>query len=139
MFDPKSVSEMLDIPGSTLRRYCADYADLLSETARVTGRKRRYTNDDLLVLRRIKELTRNRKSPDEIRAAAAAAAAETETDVKSALVLIPAIAAEFEQLRSQIARLQSDQDENRAAIEQLRRELAARRPWWAKIIRRNKS
>ena len=135
MYGPKQVSEILDISVSTLRRYSVDFADILSDGAKRTGGKRFYTDQDILILKKIRSLSAQHKSHAEIRKSALL----VDQPPPGELALIPAIAAEFEQLRSQIARLQSDQDENRAAIDQLRKELEARRPWWAKIIRRNKS
>ena len=66
-FSPGQISEMLKIPASTLRRYSVDFADVLSESASVSGRKRVYTDSDVLLLRKIRELSSQRLEPDEIR------------------------------------------------------------------------
>ena len=51
MFTPGQVSDMLEIPPSTLRRYVKDYPEHLSETA-TKKRGRRYTELDIATLDR---------------------------------------------------------------------------------------
>jgi len=127
MYDPKTVSEMLDIPGSTLRRYSADYSDLLSENARLKGRKRRYTDSDVLILRKIRELTRSRKTQDEIRQVIQVTDFTKDEGRGSALALIPEIASEFEFLhqvqantKSQVEGLDERMGETESQLSSLR-------------------
>lgn len=67
MLSPKQVSDLLNIPVSSLRRYAVDYADMLSASAAHEGKKRRYTDNDVLTLRRIRVLVAQKKTPDEVR------------------------------------------------------------------------
>ena len=62
MFTPKQVSETLEIPLSTLRRYRSKWADYLS----APDNKRRYSQEDIDTLRIIRDLTTQRKSADDI-------------------------------------------------------------------------
>ena len=68
MFPPKTVSEILGIPPSSLRRYCSAWSQYLSESAQTTGKKRQFTQEDIDALRIIRDLV-GKKSHAEIVAA----------------------------------------------------------------------
>lgn len=139
LYDPKTVSSMLEIPSSTLRRYCQLFPEYFSETAKVPSKKRRYTNTDVITLKKIKELTRSRKTENEIRSALQIIQdqpPEPENQV-NALALLPQIAAEFEQLRINQATTQTTIDQLQKRLDQLEKEAAERRlPWYKRIRKR---
>lgn len=113
LYDPKTVSEMLGIPTATIRRYAVDWSGYLSEYAQRPGKKRRYTDRDVLILKRLREYIGQRKDRDEI----AQLLLVVEPDkTSSALALLPDIVSEFESIRARFA-AQDDQ------INQLRSEL----------------
>jgi DNA-binding transcriptional MerR regulator len=102
LYDPKTVSGMIDVPTSTIRRYAAQWSEFLSPAAQVSGQKRRYTNQDVLILKRIKDLVRARKPENEIKDALQLVQESPEEieQPESTLALIPQIAEEFDRLRS---------------------------------------
>ena len=55
-FSPGEVSNLLDVPSSTLRRYVSHFGDYLSEDAR-RKRSRRFTEQDIQVIAQIRDLT----------------------------------------------------------------------------------
>lgn len=144
-YSPAQVGEMLDMKPSTLRRLSALYADQLSPTAQGEGRKRRYDDQDILKIRRIAEMTRDRRTHNEIRAALAVDVLESEPEKPtSALALVPEILEGFERISAQLARMESDRQADRETmtrlegeLERLRAELEEqRRPFWDKIRKR---
>jgi DNA-binding transcriptional MerR regulator len=145
LFDPKTVSGMLEIPSSTLRRYAQLYPEYFSETAKISSKKRRYSNQDVLILKKIKELTRSRKTTDEIRAALQIVQESPETtdqpenlNPNAIVPLIAQFTAEIEQLRITQAETQSTVEQLNQRIDQLEHQLAfSRLPWWKRIQKRN--
>lgn len=135
-YSPGQVSEMLGLPPSTLRRYADSYREHLSEHARRRGKKRRYTDTDILILRKIRQLIAQRKTPDEI--AAAIQVVDKDASAESTLAMIPQIAQQFDDLRSQLSSLRQDQ---RAEMEAIQRRLdslesivtESRRSFWQRL------
>lgn len=130
MFSPKAVSEMLHIPSSSLRRYAVEYADFLSDTASIPGRKRRYTDNDILVMRQIRKLAYERKTPNEIKDELQLIDKGTATT--SALALVPEVIQEFENIRTIIAQLEQDNQEQAERIARLEAWLTL--PAWKRIF-----
>jgi len=138
MFDPKTVSEMLEVPASTLRRYAKDWADFLSESARTPGKKRRYSPEDVTVLRRIRELLGQHKDRDEI--AAALQVVDDTPPETTALAVMPELLQELEGIRSRFAQLQSELEDNRQDNDALRERVERLEewltlPWWRRFGR----
>jgi DNA-binding transcriptional MerR regulator len=141
MYTPGQVSEMLDIPPATLRRYSAEYREFLSEDAKLRGRRRAYTDSDLVVLQRIRQYYGERRSPKEIKKLLQVVDTQEErsrSDRDSALMLLPGLAQEFQHIResqvsihnkldSQGETIQEVLSEVRAYREELRQEQAAAR------------
>lgn len=127
MFTPSQVSDMLDIRPSTLRYYCARYSDLLSSLAAPQpGKRRRFTDQDINILRKIKYLTREKKTPDEIRNLVNIIEPETPKQ-DTALALLPTVNQALEQLGSRLAQIQD-------RLEQLESWLDT--PWYKRIGRK---
>jgi DNA-binding transcriptional MerR regulator len=138
MYTPAQVSEMLDIAPSSLRRYVTLYGDLLSETAKLPSKSRRYTDADILILRRLKELIRARKTDDEIRQLLQVV--ETDQPPSSSLALLPDVLAEFQRISDQLSQMQNQQQATRKELDETRAELEELRQWvktpWYKRIRK---
>lgn len=139
MFTPAQVSEMLNLAPSSLRRYVTIFPDLLSDTAKLPSKSRRYTDADILVLRRIKDLIRSRKTPEEIRVALQVV--EPEEPASSALALMPEVIQQFENLRAQLAEMQANQETTKQELEETRARLKAleerlSEPWYRRIFKR---
>jgi DNA-binding transcriptional MerR regulator len=137
-YTPQIVSEMLDLPPSTLRRYASDYAPFLSETAQTGGKRRRYTDQDINILRRVRQLVRERKTPEEIRGALGVV---DDAPASSALALLPDVLGEFERLRSVIAQMQADYDNTRQELSDTKDRLQQledylHTPWYKRIGKR---
>ena len=118
---------MLKIPASTLRRYSVDFADQLSDSARHTGHKRTYADDDVLTLRRIRKLSGQRLAPAEIRARLAVMEPESPS---SALALMPEILNQFESLRADLAQAHEKIDHLQARLDVLEM------PWYRRLFKR---
>jgi uncharacterized protein YqiB (DUF1249 family) len=61
LYEPADVAEALQVDGSTVRRYCEEFAEFLSESARIPtndgrGLSRRFTQADLAVLTEARQL-----------------------------------------------------------------------------------
>ena len=117
MFTPKAVSEMLHIPPSSLRRYAAEYAQFLSDTANITGKKRRYNDNVIIIMRRIRKLAYEHKTQPEI--IDALQLVDPTEATTSALALVPDVIQEFENIRSIIAQLEQDNKQLQARLDWL--------------------
>lgn len=118
MYTPGQVSTMLSIPVSSLRRYAKIFADYLSPGAK--RRKRQYSDDDVLVLKRIRELAGNGMTTEEIKEVLTLVPQEDKPP-DSALALMPTILEEFETLRRVIMDQQDYIDRQRVYNDQVRK------------------
>ena len=106
MYTPSQVSEMLDIPSSTLRRYASDFAEHLSEQARQKGRQRRYNEPDLVILARARKLLNAGHKPEQVNSMLFVVEDnELEHEENSSLALIPGISQAIEQVNNQAAEM----------------------------------
>lgn len=134
MYTPMQVSEMLKIPPSTLRRYAAFFAAYLSPQA--PGKKRSYSDSDIVTLGKIKELSR--KLPL-AQIGPRLPVVEEQPPPESSLALIPTIAKELERLDTERQAVTKGLDELRAAFqadhERLERwQKWAALPWWKRLF-----
>jgi DNA-binding transcriptional MerR regulator len=65
-YTPSAVSKMIGVSAATLRRYAGAFSEHLSDKAKVEGKKRYYTYQDVLILSRIRDLVRSRTPESEI-------------------------------------------------------------------------
>ena len=120
-------SEMLKIPPSSLRRYSSYFASYLSPQS--PGRKRSYTDSDIVILGKIKELTR--KLPlDQI--GPRLPLVEEPPPPENSLALIPGIAREFERIDTGLSSLRASWEEDHKRLEKIT--AWARLPWWRKLF-----
>lgn len=129
MYTPATVSEMLHIPDSTLRHYAALYKQFFSPTAQPASKRRRYTEEDILTLRKIRKLASQKKSRDEI--IKLLPVIEDDQADETSLALIPSIAHKFEYLDSVIAQLQAESKAQTDRLEKL--EAWIKTPWYKKL------
>ena len=140
MYTPAQVSEMLNIPPSTLRRLSSEFADMLSKQR---SRKRKYSESDIALLKRIREMTGEGVSLAEIRQALTIKIldeAEPEPTADNTLMLVPAIAGELarideshHRLTRELERLLTERQDDRQRLERLEAWLSL--PWWVRLFR----
>jgi len=101
MYTPGQVSDMLDIPSSTLRRYAKEFSSHLSEEAQEPGRKRRYIELDLVILARARKLLNTGQSPKEVnKMLFVVEDQELEYEENSSLALVPGISQAIEAINA---------------------------------------
>lgn len=111
MYTPEQTAGMLGIAKSTLRKYSSLFGGYLSPAANRKSRK--YTDSDIATLRQVVKL-RNENIPlNEIEKHLTV----VKTRPEESLMMIPAIAAEFESLHAQLARLRDDQSSEMQRIQ----------------------
>ena len=145
MYSPEQTSEMLKIPPSTLRRYANQYQAHLSEHA-TKQRNRRYTEQDITILARARELLREGKSPDQVNSLLSVVS-DAEQSPDKTLALIPSISQALTEAldTARSLRVQVDAHELRMSdaeqrISEMADKLAQlesdkRIPWYRKIFR----
>lgn len=146
MFTPSQASSMLKIPSSTLRRYANQFKMHLSEHAR-RERGRRYTEQDIAILSRARELLNEGHSPDKANELLSLVA-EEQPSPDNTLALIPSISQALSEaldtaraLRIEVSELHQKQSATDTTLSELAERLAqleAERsmPWYKKLLRR---
>lgn len=141
-YSPGEVSKMLGIPGSTLRRYVAEFGAHLSPNARKL-RGRSFSEDDLAIVYKIRELASQGVSLDHIEPQLAEALehhARHDADEQPPTVALAIVARVSEKLDSfedvlekqaaMIADLQARLITLEAEAEQLKK------PWYKRLLER---
>lgn len=100
LITPFQASQSLNIPQSTLRRYASRFKDFISNQA---GKNRSYTLEDLEVFRRIREMSENGLSLDQIHELLPLANEEIES---KALLALPDFTQALELARAKVAHLE---------------------------------
>jgi len=146
MFTPGQVSDMLEVPPSTLRRYVKQFEKHLSESATKT-RGRRFTERDVATLAQARELLQQGRKPKETNELLGVVGEDdSEAQVDSALMLVPSIAealagaldvaqslrSEVGTLAEQVEEIAEGQGATRAELTVLREYM--RRPWWSRLF-----
>ena len=107
MFTPGQVSDMLEIPPSTLRRYVKDYPEHLSKTA-TKKRGRRYTEADIATLARAREMLQQGREPEEVgKLLAVVGQEDPQAEPDSVLNLVPSISQALSEVQEQAQALRS--------------------------------
>ena len=143
-YTPGQVSEMLGIPGSTLRHYARHFSQYLSPQE---GRKQRlYSDKDLLVFGQVKDLSARNIPLEQIGPRLVVESQQQAAPAESALAYIPSIAAEIEAAQAltrsalaQIATQASTIEQLSAKVEQLAAQVEElksnnKKPWYKKIF-----
>ena len=154
MYTPQQASEMLRIPGSTLRRYANQFGEHLSDHA-TQQRVRRYTEQDIAILSKARELLNEGKTPEQVNELLRVIGTE-QPSPDTTLALIPSISEALSEaldtaraLRTQVGELSEQQDkhsERLSSAESKLTELADKlealeleraTPWYRKILKRS--
>lgn len=147
MFTSGQISDMLEIPPSTLRRYVKDFAAHLLETA-IKKRGRRFNERDVTVIARAREMLQQGRDPKEVDKLLAVVGEEQEPEATpdSALALVPSISHALTEaldtarsLRMEVVELgdQVDDVAGRQVDTDRRLELLEawmREPWWRRLF-----
>lgn len=135
MYTPGQVQEMLGLPPSSLRRLSVELKAYLSQQQ---GRHRRYTEQDILTLRRVRKLTGQGKSLQQIKQELAIPE-ETPAAAGETLALVPTIAGElarmddnYRALQSVLEQLQLDRAADQERLKRLQDWAAL--PWWKRLF-----
>ena len=139
MFTPGQVSDMLDVPSSTLRRYVKQFAAHLSETA-TKKRGRRFTEQDIATLARARELLQQGRKPEETNELLAVVGEDDpEAQPDAALALVPSISAALTEaldaargLPAEVEDLSEKQGGTAARVDGL--ETWLREPWYRRLF-----
>lgn len=147
VFTSGQISDMLEIPPSTLRRYVKDFAAHLSETA-TKKRGRRFNERDVAVIARAREMLQQGRVPEEVDKILAVVGEEQEPEATtdSALALVPSISQALTEaldtarsLRMEVVDLGDQVDDvagRQVASDRRLEQLEAwmREPWWRRLF-----
>lgn len=141
MYTPAQVSDMLSIPPSTLRRLSSEFSEFLSKQK---TRNRKYNESDIALLKRIREMTGEGYSLEQIRQALTVVSdtPERQEEASSTLSLIPTLSAEldrldsgYHQVLSELERLRAERQLDNERITELEARLEALNlPWWKRLF-----
>ena len=150
-YTPKQVSQMLKIRPSTLRLYAKEFSEYLSTPDdRLPGQHRLYTENDLIMLQRIKEL-RATHTPIEAIGPNLRIIEPTENREDKSLLLIPSIASAIEQalaaaraadrraehLANQVEQLADQVKQQADLLQELNNYLS--QPWYKRVFKQRPS
>lgn len=129
MYTPSQTAEMLQIARSTVRKYARLYREHLSESAR--RKQRKYTDTDIATLKRIVTLRDEGVPLDQI---SDKLGVVDIVQPQESLLLIPEITEAFEQMRSVIASMQAENEQQAERVSSLEERLEwLTLPWWKRI------
>ena len=149
-YTPGQVAELLKIPSSSLSRYAREFSEYLSESARVAGRRRAYTEGDVLILERVRALLLDGVPLGEVaaRLRVVEGVLRQEGENQSTLQIIPTLAAKLEHAENALHNALTILDgmskeveripELERRLSELERELREYRdtPWYKRVFRR---
>jgi DNA-binding transcriptional MerR regulator len=129
MITPRQVSDSINVPPSTIRRWSVRFEKHLSPR---TGKKRTYTPTDLDTFRRIRDLSASGFGLDRIESMLDVV--ERPQDKTTALLTLADFVQSLESAHSQVASLQATVDEQKARLDALESWLSL--PWYKRIGKR---
>ena len=127
MVTPKQVSETLNVPGSTIRRWALRFEDVLSKQE---GKKRIYTLEDVDTFRRIRDFSKQGRNLDAIEAELMIFKPKVEPAEEKGLMIHPEVLKVMQEINSQNIALQLQVDQLQAQVDWLML------PWWKKISKK---
>jgi len=146
MYTPKQVSDMLDIPTSSLRRYSQVFSDYLT-IKHVKGQKRTYTEQDIVTLGKIRDLASSGLN-HELIAERLPLIEDQKEPIDNALALIPTVAKELEAFKDfqvsimqTVKTLEDDLNAEKNKTTELGEKITELEnyislPWWKKITKK---
>ena len=129
MITPKQVSESLNVPSSTIRRWAVRFEDVLSKQ---DSKKRMYTMEDLDTFRKIRDYSKQGKSLDNIadKLKIVSSKVDQEQKPETGLILHPELVSFMQNIAEQNVALQLQVDQLQAQVDWLML------PWWKKISKK---
>ncbi len=127
MITPKQVSETLNVPSSTIRRWAVHFKDVLSKQE---GKKRIYTLEDVDTFRRIRDFSKQGRNLDAIEAELRVFKPKVEPAEEKGLMIHPEVLKVMQEINSQNIALQLQVDQLQAQVDWLML------PWWKKISKK---
>ena len=129
MITPKQVSESLNVPSSTIRRWAVRFEDVLSKQE---SKKRMYTMEDLDTFRKIRDYSKQGKSLDNIadKLKIVSSKVDQEQKPETGLILHPELVSFMQNIAEQNVALQLQVDQLQAQVDWLML------PWWKKISKK---
>lgn len=129
MITPKQVSESLNVPSSTIRRWAVRFEDVLSKQ---DSKKRMYTMEDLDTFRKIRDYSKQGKSLDNIadKLKIVSSKVDQEQKPETGLILHPELVSFMQNIAEQNIALQLQVDQLQAQVDWLML------PWWKKISKK---
>ena len=131
MITPAMVSDMINVPASTVRRWAARYAHHLSPQH---GKKRMYTVSDVDTFRRIRDLSGQGYSLERIDQELGIVPEVQPDEKTAAMVSMSDFVESLESAHRTLAELKQQADTQSARIKALEEWILL--PWWKKFIRR---
>ena len=129
MITPKQVSESLNVPSSTIRRWAVRFEDVLSKQE---GKKRMYTMEDLDTFRKIRDYSKQGKSLDNIadKLKIVSSKVDQEQKPETGLILHPELVSFMQNIAEQNVALQLQANKLQEQVDWLML------PWWKKISKK---
>lgn len=127
MVTPKQVSETLNVPSSTIRRWAVRFKDVLSKQE---GKKRIYTLEDVDTFRRIRDFSKQGRNLDAIEAELMIFKPKVEPAEEKGLMIHPEVLKVMQEINSQNIALQLQVDQLQTQVDWLML------PWWKKISKK---
>lgn len=133
MITPKQVSESLNVPSSTIRRWAVRFEDVLSKQE---SKKRMYTMEDLDTFRKIRDYSKQGKSLDNIadKLKIVASKVDQEQKPETGLILHPELVSFMQNIAEQNVALQLQANKLQEQVDQLTAWLSL--PWYKRIGKR---
>lgn len=129
MVTPKQVSESLNVPSSTIRRWAVRFEDVLSKQ---DSKKRMYTMEDLDTFRKIRDYSKQGKSLDNIadKLKIVSSKVDQEQKPETGLILHPELVSFMQNIAEQNVALQLQANKLQEQVDWLML------PWWKKISKK---
>ena len=130
MITPKQVSESLNVPSSTIRRWAVRFEDVLSKQ---DSKKRMYTMEDLDTFRKIRDYSKQGKSLDNIadKLKIVSSKVDQEQKPETGLILHPELVSFMQNIAEQNVALQLQANKLQEQVDQLTAWISL--PWYKRI------
>ena len=129
MVTPKQVSETLNVPGSTIRRWALRFENVLSKQV---GKKRVYTLQDVDTFRKIRDYSKQGRNLDAIEAELMLVMPRVKKSDAVGLTVHPEVLRVINELNDQNVAMQLQLDKMKAQQDRLLAWLML--PWWKRLF-----
>lgn len=128
MVTPKQVSETLNVPSSTIRRWALRFEDVLSKQE---GKKRIYTLEDVDTFRKIRDFSKQGRNLDAIEAELRVFKPKVQPTEEKGLIIHPEVLKVMQEINAQNVALQLQVDKLQEQTDQLIAWVSL--PWYKRI------